>query len=209
MNQPSTASDGEEARRVFLAIGVPSDVREAVATAQQTFMRTGARVSWVRKENIHLTLVFLGELIPKRIATVCEAMDEICSNAPGFEFCVAGAGFFGSPSHPRILWAGIVDPPDALISLQRALTDRLVAKGFDADRKRFKPHLTIGRVRGAAGVDALTSALSLANNTPFGTVPVQRVFLIQSHLQSHLESQGVRYTMYHETELKGTRDHGR
>lgn len=205
MTPASTESEGDAVRRVFLAIDMPPDVREAVAAAQQALMRTGARVSWVREENIHLTLVFLGEVIPKRIATVCEAMDAICSQAPGFSVRVAGAGFFGSPSHPRILWVGIVDPPDALTALQRALTDRLAGRGFEVDRKRFKPHLTIGRVRGAAGVDALTSALAMANNASFGTVPVQRVFL----MQSHLESQGVRYTICHESELKGTRDHGR
>ena len=148
---------------------------------------------------MHLTLVFLGEVMPRRIATLVEIMEEAARHARCFDLNAAGTGTFGGPRSPKVIWAGVQDPSGSLVALQVRLTEQLAGRGFAVSRKAFSPHVTLGRVRGRQRVAALTAAVASANNTCFGIVPVQRVSL----LQSTLSPAGSHYIPLHESQLQG------
>ena len=190
---------GEELIRCFIAVELDEAVRAALGHEVDRLRRVGAKVSWVRPENMHLTLVFLGEIMAKRLEAVCGIMDGEAGSAAPFRLRVEGTGTFGSVRVPRVVWAGMPDPPASLAALQGGLTERLLGKGFEVDRRAYTPHLTLGRVRGAARAAELTSAIASANNIDFGALSVTRIVL----MQSHMEAQGVRYSMVHESGLKG------
>ncbi|MFN2166493.1 MAG: RNA 2',3'-cyclic phosphodiesterase [Anaerolineae bacterium] len=186
--------------RAFTAIELPDPVRDALVRVQGKLKRAHARVGWTAPDNLHLTLVFLGDIPADRIEAAAEALDAAAGTIPPFRFQAAGLGAFGSPHRPRVVWAAIPDPPPALMALHQALCDRFGEAGFAREDRPFHPHVTLGRVRGPQGVTQLTSAMASANNSEFGEVSVHRVVL----MHSRLAAQGPRYTIMRESPLKGS-----
>ncbi len=193
--QPAT----DNVLRAFIAVEITAEVREKLAVLQSKLRKAGGRVGWVAPENIHLTMAFLGNVFAAQVAALSEALDAVAAGFKPFQFEVSDVGFFGSPKSPRIIWAGVAEEMPNLIDLQKLVAARVVGLGLPLENRPFKPHLTLGRVRSGKRADELTSALTSAKNTAFGWVPVQRLLL----MQSHLEHQGVRYSILHESALKG------
>ena len=185
--------------RSFVAIEISDGVREALKALQQDLKKAGARVGWVAPENIHLTLVFLGDVFRSQIEPLAKSLDEVAARTASFSYDVAGSGFFGSPRAPRVLWAGVKEQGNAVTGLQARVEAAVRGLGMKTEERDFHPHLTLGRVRTRDRVDELTSRLASATNATYGSVDVHRLLL----MQSHLEHQGVRYTVLHESALKG------
>ncbi len=104
----------------------------------------GAR--WVRPENMHLTLRFIGEVENGTADDVDAALGTVAA-AP-FDLSFAGVGHFGKPSAARILWAG-VNPNDALDHLQAKVEAAVTRAGLPAEQRRFSPHITLARLKRA------------------------------------------------------------
>lgn len=185
--------------RMFLALPVSEAVREALAGVQARLRKTGAHVSWVPSENLHVTLVFLGDVVTGRVEAVQRVVEEVVPLYPAFELQARGVGSFGSARSPRVVWAGFEEVPGALVEMHGLLAQGFREIGFDVERRPFKAHVTLGRVRSARQVDALTSDMASVNNAGFGPVPVSRVQI----MRSDLGPQGARYTVLHEVMLKG------
>ena len=128
--------------RLFVAIDFPEAVRERLATLAGGV--PGAR--WVPAEQIHLTLRFIGEVDRGRFDDIAEALAGI--DARGFPARVKGVGHFPPRGAPRVLWAGIEDGagPTHLHGKIEAVLARL---GVAPDRRKFHPHVTLARLRGA------------------------------------------------------------
>lgn len=107
-----------------------------------------AKVRWVVAENMHLTLKFLGDVASEDIAEVCRAVAESVRDIEPFEFRCHGAGAFPDLARPRTVWIGVDEGSEAVLALHQAVELALGELGFMPERRRFRPHLTIGRVRG-------------------------------------------------------------
>ena len=92
--------------RSFLAFELPPDIR-AVVSRVQGEMRGLPGVRWVKVQNIHLTVVFLGNIPEGHVKPVGDAAAAVCSRFRPFEVSVTRTGFFGSRRHPRVLWIGL------------------------------------------------------------------------------------------------------
>lgn len=185
--------------RAFIAVELAPACREALAPLIRQGRQLDAHVSWVSPENMHLTLVFLGEVFPEQAASVGAGLDLAAKQISAFDFQLAGTGHFGSLAAPRVLWVGVQDPAGGLMQLHAAARQAAVAAGITLESRAFTPHLTLGRVRSSRGARALTSFLASAKSTSFGTTRVERILL----MRSHLEARGVRYSIVHEAALKG------
>ncbi len=185
--------------RAFMAIKISEEIRTALQRVQSRLRGSGARVSWVDPGNIHLTLVFLGDLPSERIAELQQDMDRVAGSVPPFLMEVEGVGHFGGPRSPRVIWAGVAERSGALSGLQQGLADAARASGVSLESRPFHPHLTLGRVRSRRGAGALTSALASDSVTVRGTVQVDHVHLFESRLHP----EGARYTILHSSRLKG------
>lgn len=185
--------------RAFVAVEIGDEVRGGIARLQRDLKEVGAKVGWVAPENIHLTLVFLGNIFQAKVGPLGAAMDAVAADFELFRMEVSGAGFFGSAASPRVLWVGIAGPNAPLAAMQGRVVEAVKALGIPVEERAFKPHLTLGRVRSKHRAVELTSALGSAKNTAYGSVEIRRLLL----MQSHLEHQGVRYSILHESALKG------
>ncbi len=185
--------------RSFIAMEINDEVRDGLFRAQVSLKKSGTKVAWVAPQNIHLTLVFLGTIFDSKVAELKPVLDEVASGTFAFGFGVQDVGFFGTAKAPQVIWAGIDDESQSLRDIQQRLSERVAGLGIKLEDRPFRPHLTLGRVRSTFGVDRLTSALQSVRSTHFGRVDVKRLLL----MQSHMEPQGVRYTILHEASLKG------
>lgn len=180
--------------RLFVAIELPAECRRELAEAQDRLRAAlGSAVRWTAPEGIHLTLKFLGMLPPDRLASVHRGIGEGCNGRGPLHLTLDGLGTFPSLSAPRVVWVGVFGDVDALAELQHQIEGALARRGLPRERRRFSPHLTLGRVReglspaetrriGPAVLDTATPAPK--------EIPVEAVSLMQSHLLPG----GARYT---------------
>lgn len=171
--------------RLFVAIDIDEQVRERIARIQSHLKRelnlSGCEVKWVRPEQIHLTLKFLGDVPDKIITRVCDAVTRTAGRFDGFEFEVAGVGVFGNPA--RVVWAGC-KPCPVMVQLQSELDEAFSQLGWDKEIRPFTGHLTLCRVKNAAAGRKLAPAVEAFKDEIFGTVSVQEIRLIESRLSS-------------------------
>jgi RNA 2',3'-cyclic 3'-phosphodiesterase len=163
--------------RLFVAIEVPLEVRELVASAIAPWRETHPRARWVPRQNQHVTMKFLGATWPRLVAWVKEAVGEAAGGAKPFDSRIDGLGAFPSARRARVLWAGLEDPDGRLAALA-ALLDEALAKEFEREKRAFTAHLTLARFEPQAELDGLDGS-SLASES----FSVNRLLLFRSHLQ--------------------------
>jgi 2'-5' RNA ligase len=170
--------------RTFIAIDLDPAVKANLSGLVQRLKKSDPQggVSWVREAGMHLTLKFLGEIEETKVGPVVAAMEEAARPATPFVLQVRGTGFFPNARFPRVLWVGI-SPSAALDSLQTRLEKLLASLGFDRESRPFHPHLTLGRVRSAAGLRGAITELDLQKNADFGTMTATKIALFQSVLR--------------------------
>ena len=105
-------------------------------------------VRWVRPENVHLTLKFLGDVSKDHLGRVAEALELICSRHEPFKAEPSGFGTFPSARKARILWVSIGEGSAPLRTLAKDVEVSLEPLGFGREDRSFMPHLTLGRARG-------------------------------------------------------------
>jgi RNA 2',3'-cyclic 3'-phosphodiesterase len=134
--------------RTFIAIETSDPVRQRAAELIRVFAATGAKISWVKPHNLHLTLKFLDEVLLNSIPQISAAVQEASAACEPFELEIATAGAFPNSGRPRTLWLGTSVGNEPLGNLHAALERALKPLGFPKEHRRFAAHLTIGRVRG-------------------------------------------------------------
>ncbi len=135
--------------RVFIAIELPSDVREELGQVANR-LRTrcsGGQLKWVAVTGIHLTLKFLGEIPVSRLEAVRGATATSSAGVGELSLELGSLGAFPSSSRPRVVWVGLEGDVPKLVSLAERLDRGLQAIGFERESRPFSPHLTLARVR--------------------------------------------------------------
>ena len=149
----------DEPIRTFICIEIPEGLKTRIAALQRELKQIDSQVSWVKPDNIHLTLKFLGPVAQSRIAEVQQGVERAASSCSPFEVEVASTGCFPSPRGPRVLWVGLSRLTTQLRQLHQAIEDELSPSGFARESKPFSPHLTIGRVRSPRGAAEVAERL--------------------------------------------------
>lgn len=167
--------------RLFVAVNLPSEVRGRLAAVQDRLRRAQADVSWVKAENLHLTLKFLGETEEKRLERIRPALAEVAHAGTPFSVELAGTGSFGGRV-PRVVWVGVQEGAEPLTELARQVETSLARVGFPKEKRGFSAHLTLGRVRSPRNAEALLAAIAETQAEKFGAVEVRQFELMQSQL---------------------------
>ncbi|MFN8618045.1 MAG: RNA 2',3'-cyclic phosphodiesterase [Dehalococcoidia bacterium] len=140
-------SDTEHVR-LFVACEVPDDVKDTIGEVIEGLrQKSGPDVRWIRPEGVHVTLKFLGEVPTKKLPAVKLAIQEAVVGHSPFELEFSTIGTFGGREGLRIMWVGIAGDVLRLEALVRAVNAALAVVGFEPERRPFRPHLTLGRVR--------------------------------------------------------------
>jgi 2'-5' RNA ligase len=170
--------------RCFVAVDVPPDVRARVSalTAHLRHAAPRADVRWSGTETLHVTLKFLGEVSDARVPAVEAALAAVAAAHAPLALVAAGAGGFPSATRPRVLYVSILGQVDALMRLAGAVDEALATLGFPGERRAFRGHLTVGRVRSPRGADGLGAALRAEAGSAAGAWTVGELVLYRSRL---------------------------
>lgn len=186
--------------RLFYALDLSDETLDALQELQQACesqIPSGVRVRWTPRENLHLTLKFLGSMEEDLVEDLGELMDGLVGDLGPFRMRTEGIGAFPHPKRPRILWAG-VDPESAaqLATLHRRLEDELDSFDVEEDNHPFKAHITFGRIKSGKSVN-LNSLRSSLPEGPFGESEIGEVVLYKSELRP----EGSNYRVVYQSHL--------
>ena len=170
--------------RTFLAIELPRGVRRKVAKLIEQLAASPAKVKWVDESNLHLTLQVLGEVEPDLLPEICGVVEQATADLAGYELEIAGVGAFPTAERPRTVWVGSGEGSEATVAVHDAIGEALAELGFRTEQRRFRPHVTIGRVRRSSADEIARLAEDLAETADFvaGWMPVSEVVLFSSLL---------------------------
>ena len=167
--------------RLFVALEIPSAVRQNLATLL-AFMRSITKEPrWVRAENLHVTLKFLGDAPEGKIDAIRSALGEIRSDKPvALEF--RGLGFFPDEKHPRVFWVGTEATPN-LKTLAGDIEGPMEKLGISREKREFSPHLTLARFERPRLPETLRKLIADHQQHEFGSLHTNEFHLIQSKLK--------------------------
>ena len=146
--------------RAFIAFPLPPEVIAHIRQIQAGIRAHDFPLRWVRPENIHLTLKFLGDTEQSAIGEIAGAMAETVRDTEPLTLEARGLGVFPGVRKPRVLWAGLAGETEALIRLQGRLADKLADLGFPRESRPFRAHLTLARTKGRTEARRLVQAMS-------------------------------------------------
>ncbi|MFZ5518145.1 MAG: RNA 2',3'-cyclic phosphodiesterase [Candidatus Zhuqueibacterota bacterium] len=176
--------------RTFIAIQIPAEMKKEIGTLQEKFKSVGKSVSWVRPENIHVTLKFLGDTNEARIDEIEGKIKLAVSGVQPFQIEVKGVGAFPNLRRPRVIWVGAASEPAMLETIVEKLEKNLKELGFKPEDRKFTAHLTIGRVKDAPDGVALSGKVQAFAQFNAGSFETASIELIKSDLLPT----GARYT---------------
>ncbi len=185
--------------RIFIAVELDPALHGAVVAAQRALEDAGARIKWVKPASLHFTLRFLGEITPAQVALAKIATREAARGVAPFAITLRRLGAFPSLQRPQVVWVGVDEGARELESLARRVDERLVHHRFPPEDRRFRPHLTLARVRDARQWGDVVRALTQYRDVEVGTQTVRSVCV----MESRLTPQGPIYTRVEEVTLAG------
>ena len=189
--------------RSFLAFELPLEIKDIVARVSGELRKSNLDLKWVKVDNIHLTVVFLGNVQMADMEAIGDEAGKVCLKTGSFGISLVGMGVFPNTRRPRVVWIGVDEPTGTLSRLQQDVEQNIAPLGFPAERRKFSPHLTLGRVkrgRSPAELEALGEYATRAR-VRVGEMEVGAVYLMRSDLRPT----GALYTELAQCPLGGTR----
>jgi len=169
--------------RTFIAIDVPGSVKLELEKFTEELRKTGAMVTWVKPERMHLTLKFLGDVPTEKIEEIKQALQATAESFTPLRLQPVGCGAFPSIKQMRVVWVGLRGDDEQLKELQKRLETALSPLGFAAEDRPFRAHLTLGRVKGKRHLNSLQEALLTCQRFQAGAFEVAELTLYKSDLR--------------------------
>ena len=168
--------------RSFAAIELRDEDRDVLRRLIDELRSAGPEIRWVAPEILHLTLIFFGDVPPREVDAIRDALAGICERHAPFSMTLRGAGAFPNARRPRTIWAGISGDVEPLRALSNDVGRAMKALGYPPD-KAFRPHITLGRSRTGNPAPALTRSLEDRSDVALSECPVEAVTLFKSDLR--------------------------
>ena len=137
----------EKLIRTFIAIDTPETVTKVALSVQSSVKMNRKAVRWVRKENIHITLRYIGPTAPGEVDKINRLLSEIVGQNSDLSLNVSSTGCFPKKERPRILWLGVDGDVAELKLLVEMINSEMDQLGYPQEERNYSPHITIGRIR--------------------------------------------------------------
>lgn len=169
--------------RTFIALELPPSVISLLEKVQEDLKSMGLPAKWVRPENIHLTLKFIGNINPGDIDKIGGAMMDAVDDFAAITLVAGGIGVFPGIKRPRVIWVGLGGQIQLLFAMQRVLEENLAALGFKEEKRPFKGHLTLGRFRQTVNPNTIRQIMREHANLYSEEFTARRIILFKSDLK--------------------------
>jgi 2'-5' RNA ligase len=168
-------------KRIFIAVKVHPDENFRSEVSMIRSALSGEKIKWTDENNIHITLVFLGDTVEDVIPAIGQMLNERCRDYGSFNLKLKGFGVFKNIRDPHVIWAGLAQS-EKLAGLNRTITIGLNNMGIQTEDRHFSPHLTLGRMKIINDRDRLKSLIDFHREDDIQDVPVTEVVLYESIL---------------------------
>ncbi len=168
--------------RAFIAVDLDDPVIEEICNAIGVLKSRISEIRWLKKQNLHLTLKFLGNIAEPQVESIVAALGQPLRLFSPCAISAKGLGVFPDYRRPKILWVGLSG--DRVADLAAKIESALVPLGFVPENRVFTPHLTIGRWRESSRpAKNLRQEIASWNDFEFGACAVRQIVLFQSVLK--------------------------
>jgi 2'-5' RNA ligase len=167
--------------RLFVALEIPSAVRENLAALVRELRTLAPQAKWVRAENLHVTLKFIGEVPATKLEAIRKTLSSVHSERP-VTLDFRGLGFFPNEKHPRVFWAGIAVLAN-LSALAADIEGAAERFGIPREKRPFSPHLTLARFESPKLTDSFRAAIAANVTRDFGSLRTNQFYLIETKLK--------------------------
>jgi 2'-5' RNA ligase len=175
-------NETDEVIRTFIAVELPKEINDSLQKLQSDLKDSMPDARWVKYGNIHLTLKFLGDTKVSKLESIGKIIQEIADKYSPFTISLAGIGAFPNSRKPSVIWTSIDKGKDEISRLANEMESAMEKLGFPKEKRSFKPHLTIGRVKEINHPSEMMKALENPNVGEIGEFTVDRVKFIRSQL---------------------------
>jgi len=167
--------------RTFISVPVPEPLFNLQKKLKVTISEKMGKIRWLHKDQIHLTIKFLGDTTEDSINDVRHVMQKVADEFKPFNLTVQKTGCFPRIERPRVMWTGVSGELDKLYQLVEKIQKKLNPLGFPKDEKKYHPHITIARAKypQKKTPDILTFLNTSFDPIPF---PIKKVQFISSEL---------------------------
>ncbi len=171
--------------RTFICLSLEDQIREALKQWQiQLRAEYGDVFRWVAPDHMHVTLSFLGDVEVEQVSAVSDSVRRAVTDLSAFRMGLSSAGAFPHPGRPRVLWAGVGAGRAIVERLQGVVTTSLHEEhGFEPDRRKFHPHVTVARASRRGLPPDMQKALAETCSREWGAQWVERVDVMKSELR--------------------------
>jgi 2'-5' RNA ligase len=166
--------------RFFVAIELNEDVVGRISAIQEKLSSGDFDLKMVERENLHLTLKFLGEVQETQVQRIESIISECVNGFRAFTLSFRGIGHFGSGNRVNVIWAGVKEGSGDFVNLAKALEGKL--SSIRSEEREPSPHLTIARVKSGRNADRLVREVDSLGDVKIGEVRVNEIKLKQSVL---------------------------
>mgnify|MGYP001559496920 CR=1 FL=1 len=182
----------KESIRTFIALEINEITKEKINRIQDKIKQTNSiKASWVSKNNLHLTLKFLGETQLKFIEPIKNNIKECLESLNAINCNITKAGVFPNEKFPRVAWVGIEEGKAKIIDLAKKIEYSIFKLGFKKEKREFKTHITICRIKQLLDYNQFCSIIDLTNKT---FEPIEFTLNKITFFESQLSPQGSIYT---------------
>ena len=169
--------------RTFIALELPPSVISLLDKVQEDLKSMQLQAKWVRPENIHLTLKFIGNIDPGDTDKIGGAMMDAVDNFAAIHLVARGVGVFPGIKRPRVIWVGLGGQIQLLFAVQRVLEENLATLGFKKEKRPFKGHLTLGRFKQTVDPNTIRQIIREYANLYSEEFTARRIILYKSDLK--------------------------
>ena len=167
--------------RLFVAVPFPAEVKNDLGKLIDDWRRERDKITWVKKENLHLTLKFLGETPLEKLDSLKRNLAANLYGLTAFSASLSGAGAFPNLNRARVIWIGVLEGKEKLSELAQKVEEATRPLGFPAAERAFSAHLTVGRVKNNRLSERLLAKVRACTFEAKGII-VSEVVLYQSEL---------------------------
>jgi len=188
--------------RTFIAIELPSEIKDSLRRLQEKLKASKADVKWVEPNNIHLTLKFLGEIDDKKLEEIIKIIDDTAKEKNKFQIHISSLGAFPKIDFPRVIWVGVDIGDKETKQIAQELEEKIAKIGIPKEDRPFSSHITIGRTRSSLNREKL--AQDLKNKAELNGERLEFYVTKIILFKSTLTPRGPIYETLNETNLKTT-----
>jgi len=168
--------------RAFIAVEIDKTNKQRLSKLISDLKKSNTDIKWVGENQMHLTLKFLGNIEQDRVQVISGALKSIADNFKGFNIRLSKIGAFPNLRRPRVIWLDIDKGAEELKSLSNKIEIELEKIGFKKEKREFKAHLTLGRVRSLKVIENLEKIINETDFQPPNEIKIDKLILFQSTL---------------------------